>query len=114
MRNWSKWLRGAHTISFHSFCTLHNAKKGRSSLHTHCDNHTDIANMNIPTQSSAAVAPAASGSGPSGPRQARIAAHSHIRGLGLDDAGNALPAAQGFVGQKAAREVRKREQDSKR
>lgn len=38
-------------------------------------------------------------------REARIATHSHIKGLGLSDDGNALPSAQGFVGQKAAREV---------
>lgn len=39
-------------------------------------------------------------------REARIATHSHIKGLGLSDDGTALPSAQGFVGQKAAREVR--------
>ncbi|CDR99100.1 hypothetical protein, partial [Sporisorium scitamineum] len=38
-------------------------------------------------------------------REARIATHSHIKGLGLSDDGNALPSAQGFVGQKAAREA---------
>ncbi|SJX66500.1 probable RVB1-RUVB-like protein [Sporisorium reilianum f. sp. reilianum] len=38
-------------------------------------------------------------------REARIATHSHIKGLGLSDDGSALPSAQGFVGQKAAREA---------
>ena len=35
----------------------------------------------------------------------RIGAHSHIRGLGLDEKGRALPVAQGMVGQKEAREA---------
>jgi len=35
----------------------------------------------------------------------RIGAHSHIRGLGLDKAGNALPVADGLVGQREAREA---------
>ena len=35
----------------------------------------------------------------------RISAHSHVKGLGLDDAGNALPVAAGLVGQATAREV---------
>jgi len=35
----------------------------------------------------------------------RIAAHSHVRGLGLDEAGFALPSAAGLVGQEAAREA---------
>lgn len=35
----------------------------------------------------------------------RIASHSHINGLGLNDEGYALPTAGGFVGQVAAREV---------
>ncbi|KAI8802819.1 TIP49 C-terminus-domain-containing protein [Cladochytrium replicatum] len=34
----------------------------------------------------------------------RVAAHSHIRGLGLNDDGTAIPVAVGFVGQEAARE----------
>lgn len=38
-------------------------------------------------------------------RDARIATHSHIKGLGLDESGQALPAARGFVGQRAAREA---------
>ena len=33
----------------------------------------------------------------------RIGAHSHIRGLGLDDAGQPLPRSQGMVGQIQAR-----------
>lgn len=35
----------------------------------------------------------------------RIASHSHVKGLGLDEAGNAKQAACGLVGQEAAREV---------
>ncbi|KAN0062370.1 RuvB ATP-dependent DNA helicase pontin [Thecaphora frezii] len=52
--------------------------------------------------------PAITTTGPSNTgasREARIATHSHIKGLGLGDDGLALPAAQGFVGQKAAREA---------
>ena len=36
----------------------------------------------------------------------RIASHSHVKGLGLDEAGNAKPTACGLVGQETAREVR--------
>jgi RuvB-like protein 1 (pontin 52) len=35
----------------------------------------------------------------------RISAHSHIKGLGLNNEGIANPISQGFVGQKEAREV---------
>lgn len=35
----------------------------------------------------------------------RIASHSHIKGLGLDDNGLAKPVAAGLVGQEKAREV---------
>lgn len=35
----------------------------------------------------------------------RISAHSHIKGLGLDENGFAIPMAAGLVGQEAAREV---------
>lgn len=35
----------------------------------------------------------------------RIASHSHIKGLGLDDTGIAKPVAAGLVGQEKAREV---------
>ncbi|MFT7800766.1 ruvB-like 1-like [Arapaima gigas] len=35
----------------------------------------------------------------------RIASHSHIKGLGLDEAGNAKQSASGLVGQEAAREA---------
>lgn len=38
-------------------------------------------------------------------RKERITVHSHIRGLGLDENGTALPMAKGFVGQKTAREA---------
>ena len=36
----------------------------------------------------------------------RIGAHSHIRGLGLDDALEARAVSQGLVGQASARRVR--------
>lgn len=35
----------------------------------------------------------------------RVAVHTHIKGLGLDEAGSALPVAAGLVGQERAREV---------
>lgn len=35
----------------------------------------------------------------------RIASHSHVKGLGLDEAGYAKQTACGLVGQEAAREV---------
>lgn len=35
----------------------------------------------------------------------RIAAHSHIKGLGLDENGVPIEIAAGLVGQKVAREV---------
>lgn len=35
----------------------------------------------------------------------RIGAHSHVRGLGLDDALEARAVSQGLVGQAAARKV---------
>ncbi|XP_071809980.1 ruvB-like 1 [Asterias amurensis] len=35
----------------------------------------------------------------------RIASHSHVKGLGLDDTGNAIQAAAGLVGQENAREA---------
>lgn len=38
----------------------------------------------------------------------RIGAHSHIRGLGLDDALEARAVSQGMVGQAPARKVRLR------
>ena len=36
----------------------------------------------------------------------RIAAHSHVKGLGLDENGVPIQMAAGLVGQKAAREVK--------
>ncbi|KAG8966764.1 RuvB ATP-dependent DNA helicase pontin [Tulasnella sp. 425] len=60
----------------------------------------------------AAPSTGASGSGsalPAGSGNARtatrIAPHSHIKGLGLDNEGFALPSASGFVGQNIAREA---------
>jgi hypothetical protein len=50
------------------------------------------------------VTPVAAASA-TGQREARIASHSHIKGLGLDDEGFASEDKNGFVGQKAAREV---------
>lgn len=38
----------------------------------------------------------------------RIASHSHVKGLGLDDSGLAKQAASGLVGQENAREVWRR------
>jgi len=35
----------------------------------------------------------------------RIAAHSHVKGLGLDENGFALQSSSGLVGQEQAREV---------
>ena len=35
----------------------------------------------------------------------RVAAHTHIKGLGLDDQGFAEPMAMGLVGQEKAREA---------
>lgn len=35
----------------------------------------------------------------------RVASHSHVKGLGLNDAGEADPVAAGFIGQEKAREV---------
>ncbi|PWN50282.1 putative RVB1-RUVB-like protein [Violaceomyces palustris] len=57
------------------------------------------------TNSTTVSAVAASSAAPSSSRDARIATHSHIKGLGLGDDGLALPSAQGFVGQRAAREA---------
>ena len=39
----------------------------------------------------------------------RIAAHSHVKGLGLDEFGYALQSGAGLVGQELAREVSRRE-----
>lgn len=39
-------------------------------------------------------------------RTQRVAAHSHIKGLGLDENGIPLQIGGGLVGQQAAREVR--------
>lgn len=55
--------------------------------------------------STAAASAAAAAAGPSSTREARVASHSHIKGLGLADDGTAMQSAGGFVGQKEAREV---------
>ncbi|KAG8888465.1 RuvB ATP-dependent DNA helicase pontin [Tulasnella sp. 332] len=65
--------------------------------------------------STASTSAAAAGSStstsalPTGPSttksSSRIAPHSHIKGLGLDNEGFALPTASGFVGQTTAREA---------
>jgi RuvB-like protein 1 (pontin 52) len=39
-------------------------------------------------------------------KAARVAVHTHIKGLGLTETGAALPLAAGLVGQEKAREVR--------
>ena len=49
--------------------------------------------------------PIAGGAPPSTSRDARIATHSHIKGLGFDENGMAIQSARGFVGQKQAREA---------
>ncbi|RYY38243.1 hypothetical protein EON62_00540 [archaeon] len=36
----------------------------------------------------------------------RVAVHTHIKGLGLDEAGAAITISNGLVGQEKAREVR--------
>ena len=38
-------------------------------------------------------------------KQQRIAVHTHIKGLGIDQEGKALPIASGLVGQEKAREA---------
>lgn len=38
-------------------------------------------------------------------KQARVAVHTHIKGLGLNEEGKALPVASGLVGQEKAREA---------
>ena len=38
-------------------------------------------------------------------KQARVAVHTHVKGLGLDEMGKALPIASGLVGQEKAREA---------
>jgi len=35
----------------------------------------------------------------------RISSHSHVKGLGLDESGEAISMASGFVGQENARQV---------
>lgn len=35
----------------------------------------------------------------------RISSHSHVKGLGLNEDGTAIPMASGLVGQEKAREV---------
>ena len=36
----------------------------------------------------------------------RVSSHSHVKGLGLNEAGRAVTCAAGLVGQEDAREVR--------
>ena len=57
-----------------------------------------------PSSTGAGAVPISSTSSSSS-REARIATHSHIKGLGLDEHGMALPSARGFVGQRSAREA---------
>lgn len=45
------------------------------------------------------------------PPEKRVAAHSHIRGLGLSPDGTAQAIKGGFVGQESAREVTRHEQE---
>lgn len=39
-------------------------------------------------------------------KAARVAAHTHVKGLGLDETGRAFATGSGLVGQEKAREVR--------
>ena len=39
-------------------------------------------------------------------KAARVAVHTHVKGLGLDESGKAIGLAAGLVGQEKAREVR--------
>lgn len=39
-------------------------------------------------------------------KTARISSHSHVKGLGLDETGEAIQMASGLVGQEDARQVR--------
>ncbi|KAG9034343.1 RuvB ATP-dependent DNA helicase pontin [Tulasnella sp. JGI-2019a] len=63
------------------------------------------------TSAAAAGLSASTSALPAGPSttstrpSSRIAPHSHIKGLGLDNEGFALPTASGFVGQTTAREA---------
>lgn len=54
---------------------------------------------------SASSQPGGSTTASNNSRDARIATHSHIKGLGLSDDGTAIHNSNGFVGQKSAREV---------
>jgi RuvB-like protein 1 len=38
-------------------------------------------------------------------KAARVAAHTHVKGLGLDESGRSFPTGSGLVGQEKAREV---------
>lgn len=38
-------------------------------------------------------------------KTARISSHSHVKGLGLDETGEAIQMASGLVGQEDARQV---------
>ena len=44
-------------------------------------------------------------------KAARVAVHTHIKGLGLAETGAALPLAAGLVGQEKAREVSRQIQE---
>lgn len=39
-------------------------------------------------------------------KTARISSHSHVKGLGLDESGEAIQMASGLVGQEDARQVK--------
>jgi hypothetical protein len=79
---------------------------GLLSLTTHLLHHLNMAS----TSTSTTVIPSAASTSSS---SARIASHSHIRGLGVDAEGNALDdlgvmdGGSGMVGQRQAREVSK-------
>ncbi|EJD42133.1 DNA helicase [Auricularia subglabra TFB-10046 SS5] len=62
--------------------------------------------MKVTTAGSSSGAVPANAVPASSARTSRIAPHSHIKGLGLNTEGYALPSAAGFVGQTTAREAR--------
>ncbi len=64
-----------------------------------------VAGPSTPSAPASASAPATTPTAATTSRDVRIHTHSHIKGLGLAEDGSAAPLGQGFVGQKAAREV---------
>mgnify|MGYP001759214962 CR=1 FL=1 len=78
-------------------------RHGRSVEDSLCGT-TDATMSAAPSDTGAGSVPISSAS-TSHSHNARIATHSHIKGLGLDEHGMAFPTARGFVGQRSAREA---------